>query len=51
MRAGVELWYLTGVAAAGEQFATVVSPLSGRETVIGEDFLIGGFSLGAEFRY
>jgi hypothetical protein len=51
VRAGVELCYLSGIAAANEQFSTLLTPTTGRDVVANDDFLITGISLGAELRY
>ena len=51
VRAGVELWYLTGIAAANEQFASVLAPTTGGDVVSNDDFLVTGISVGAELRY
>ena len=51
VRAGVEAWYLTGIAAANRQFGRVIAPQTGRDVSNGDDFLITGFVIGAELRY
>ncbi len=52
VRAGAELWYLTRVATANDQFTNVVSPLtSGQSVRSSDDVIISGVSLGAEFRF
>ncbi|MGB7328568.1 MAG: hypothetical protein WBD31_27070 [Rubripirellula sp.] len=51
VRAGVELWYLSGVASATEQFSTQISDRTGRGSNADDDILFTGVSVGAELRY
>ena len=52
VRFGTELWYLTGVATAGGQFSSVVSPLStGISTNADSDVVMYGIVAGSELRY
>lgn len=51
VRAGVELWYLTGVASAPDQFRNQVGPSTGRPIRVDDDVLFTGISFGAELRY
>jgi hypothetical protein len=49
VRGGFDLWYLSGVAAARDQFRDGI--LARREVRGKDDFLVVGLSLGAVFRY
>ncbi len=52
IRAGAEVWYLTGIAKANGQFGNVVSPrVTGVNTRAKSDLLISGLSVGAELRF
>ncbi len=51
IRGGVELWYLSGIAKANNQFTNVVSPtVTGRRTFAKSDVLVTGLTFGAELR-
>ncbi len=49
LRAGAELWYLSGIATAGGQFTGGI--LANREVRMKDDFLISGVSFGAELKF
>lgn len=49
IRAGGELWWLSGVATATDQFRNQIGGTSKVRT--GSDFFVAGGTLGAEFRY
>ncbi|MCH1440831.1 MAG: hypothetical protein L7W43_14305 [Rubripirellula sp.] len=49
IRAGGELWWLSGVATATDQFRKQIGNTSKVRT--GSDFFVAGGTLGAEFRY
>ncbi|MDA8744694.1 hypothetical protein N9N28_08685 [Rubripirellula amarantea] len=52
VRAGAELWYLTGVATADSQASFTAAQLTQRQGVQAEDdILFTGLSVGAELRY
>lgn len=51
VRAGAEIWYLTGIGAADDQFTVAISPVSGIRARADDDFLLTGLSVGAELRY
>ncbi len=51
VRAGAELWYISGVATATEQFNTTIGSGSGRRLNADDDILFTGLSVGAELRY
>jgi hypothetical protein len=51
VRAGTELWYMTGVATAIDQFSARLRPNTGREVNIDDDVLMVGFSFGAEIKF
>lgn len=51
LRAGVELWYLSGVATAPDQFRSILTPATGRKIRMDDDVLFTGLSVGAEMRY
>ncbi|TWU65672.1 MULTISPECIES: hypothetical protein [Crateriforma] len=51
LRAGSELWYLTGIATATEQFNQVVRPNDGRTVRINDDVVTVGLTLSAEVKY
>jgi hypothetical protein len=49
IRAGFEVWYLTGIASAKDQLRNGI--LGNRSVQAEDDFWITGWNLGAEFRY
>jgi hypothetical protein len=51
VRAGGELWYLTQVATAVEQFGNVIGRGTGRDIRVNNDVLMFGVSTGAEWRF
>ncbi len=51
VRAGVEVWYLTGVATAATQVDQIVRPTTGRQARLDDDVLFTGLSFGVELRY
>lgn len=51
IRAGTELWYMTGVATAIDQFSARLRPSTGRNVNIDDDVLVVGVSLGAELKF
>ena len=55
VRAGSELWYIDGVAAANDQYRTLVFDPLDRvlrgQVNVNENFFVLGFNLGAELRY
>jgi hypothetical protein len=52
LRAGVELWYLTGVATAPNQLSNgVMRPSTGRAIQADEDILFTGFTVGGELKF
>ncbi len=51
VRAGVELWYLTGIASSTEQFDRQIGPRTGTSIDTDDDLLFTGLSVGAELRY
>lgn len=52
LRAGAELWYLSGMATSAHQFRTnVISPTSGSRVRANDDILITGVSVGAQLKY
>ncbi|MCG8649354.1 MAG: hypothetical protein MI861_05955, partial [Pirellulales bacterium] len=52
IRAGVELWYLAGMATSVTQFNSVVSPtITGQITQLDDEILFTGAVVGAELRY
>ena len=51
LRAGVEIWYLTGVASANDQFSGPIRPGTGLQTDTDDDVLFTGISVGGELRY
>ncbi len=51
IRAGTELWYLSGIAAAQSQFNNVIVPTTGSRIRVTEDVLLTGVSIGAELKY
>jgi hypothetical protein len=51
VRAGGELWYLTGVATAIDQFSARLSPTTGNRINIDDDVLMIGVSVGAELKF
>ncbi|TWU50926.1 hypothetical protein Poly51_42190 [Rubripirellula tenax] len=51
VRAGAELWYLSGVASATDRIGTLQSASSNPRLKADNDILFTGLSLGAELRY
>lgn len=51
IRAGSELWYLTGVATAPGQVRQTVRPTDGRRVVSDDDVVIAGLTLSGEFKF
>lgn len=51
LRAGVELWYLSGVATAPDQFRSILTPATGRRIRLDDDVVFTGLSVGAEMRF
>ncbi|MGV3483418.1 MAG: hypothetical protein ACO1RT_03245, partial [Planctomycetaceae bacterium] len=51
VRAGTELWYLTGVATSIDQFNAGIGRNSGRPVNIDDDVLMVGLSVGAELKF
>lgn len=51
IRGGGELWYMTGVATAIDQFNSRLSPNSGRRVNVDDDVLMVGISVGAELKF
>lgn len=49
VRAGGELWWLSGVATATDQFGNSIGAINNVRT--GSDFFVAGGTVGAEFRY
>ena len=49
VRAGSELWYISNIAAAADQFASGV--LSGRNVDASDDIFVFGFNWGAELKF
>lgn len=49
IRAGGELWWLSGIATATDQFRNQIGGVG--KTRTGSDFFVAGGTLGAEFRY
>lgn len=50
VRAGTELWYLTGVGTAADQAGSVMTTSTGRSIRLDDDILFYGLSFGAELR-
>lgn len=52
IRTGFELWYMSGVATATDQFPrNIIRPTTGREIQVDDDIFVTGFSVGAELKY
>lgn len=51
VRAGTELWYLTGVATSIDQFNSRIGLDTGRSVNIDDDVLMIGLSVGAELKF
>lgn len=51
VRVGTELWYLTQIASATEQFGNVISRGTGRGIRVSDDVLMFGVSGGAEWKF
>jgi hypothetical protein len=51
LRMGAELWYLTEIATATDQFRPLLTPTTGSNTRTNDSVLMTGLSLGAELRY
>jgi hypothetical protein len=51
IRGGGELWYMTQVASATDQFGRSINTGTGSSTDIGDDILMFGLSVGAEWRF
>ena len=51
VRAGAEMWYLTGVATAIDQFSSRVRQDTGRRIDIDDDVLMMGINVGAELKF
>ncbi|MEM6778861.1 MAG: hypothetical protein AAF670_14495 [Planctomycetota bacterium] len=51
LRAGTELWYLTGVATATDQIGSVLSPATGSGISVDDDVVFVGFTVGAEVKW
>ncbi|MGB7347839.1 MAG: hypothetical protein WBD20_26680 [Pirellulaceae bacterium] len=48
---GTEMWYLTGLATAPDQFQSVVRPSLGRNIEVDDDIFFYGLKFGVELRY
>lgn len=51
IRGGAELWYLSNVATATDQFTGVIATTTGNRSRVNGDVLMTGLSLGAKLRY
>ena len=51
IRGGVEIWYLTGIGSAVDQFSSAIFPAAGSRTILDDDVLMTGISFGADLRY
>ncbi len=51
IRGGVEMWYLTGIAAAGSQFSSQIGQTTGTRIDVDEDLIMAGVTLGAELKF
>lgn len=51
IRGGAELWYLSKVASAMDQFGSVIATTTGSRSRLDDDVLMTGLSLGAQLRY
>lgn len=51
IRGGCELWYMTELAGALQQFSMVMTPSTGNRTQAKDDLFMFGVNLGAEWRF